>query len=64
MHPFLSCRQTFSFRQIVVTICVTIWGLRLSGYLLYRIIKIGEDNRFDDKRDNCLKFAAFWIFQV
>ncbi|XP_067652616.1 uncharacterized protein [Haliotis asinina] len=56
--------ETYSTRQIIITVFVVVWGLRLSGYLLYRIIKIGEDNRFDDKRENCLKFAGFWVFQA
>lgn len=55
---------TFNFRQIMVTVCVSLWGLRLSGYLLYRINKIGKDNRFDNKRENCVKFAGFWVFQA
>lgn len=56
--------KTYQKRQIAITVLVVCWSLRLTGYLFYRILKIGEDKRFDDKRGNVLKFAAFWIFQA
>jgi len=55
---------TYYPRQIAITVLVGLWGIRLTGYLFYRILKIGEDKRFDDKRENILAFAGFWIFQA
>ncbi len=51
-------------RNIVVSLFIMLWGLRLSGFLLFRILKTGKDDRFDDKRDSFFKFLGFWIFQM
>lgn len=56
--------QTYYPRQIVLTALVTVWGLRLSGFLLYRILLWGEDKRFDDKRGKLLPLLGFWVFQA
>ena len=41
-----------------------LWGARLSGFLLFRILKTGKDDRFDDKRDKFFPFLGFWVFQM
>ncbi|KAF4979838.1 hypothetical protein FZEAL_4032 [Fusarium zealandicum] len=51
-------------RQIVASLFIIIWALRLSGFLLFRIIKTGKDDRFDDKRDKFFPFLGFWVFQM
>ncbi|KAL9638783.1 MAG: hypothetical protein Q9164_001337 [Protoblastenia rupestris] len=51
-------------RQIVASLFIMIWGARLSGFLLFRILKTGKDDRFDDKRDKFFPFLGFWIFQM
>jgi len=48
----------------VDSLFIMIWGLRLSGFLLFRILKTGKDDRFDDKRDHFFKFLGFWVFQM
>jgi steroid 5-alpha reductase family enzyme len=56
--------QTYYTRQIIVTTCVILWGIRISGFLLYRILKTEEDKRFDEIRGNFFSFLGFWIFQM
>jgi len=49
--------------RIVLTMMVFLWGLRLGGFLFYRICKMGKDSRFDDFRNSKSGFLKFWILQ-
>lgn len=51
-------------RQVVDSLFIMLWGARLSAFLLFRILKTGKDDRFDDKRDQFWSFAGFWVFQM
>lgn len=48
-------------RNIVVSLFIMLWAARLSGFLLFRILKTGKDDRFDDKRDKFWSFLGFWV---
>jgi steroid 5-alpha reductase family enzyme len=43
-------KGTYGLRQIVVTVLVTIWGIRLSTYVLIRNWGKGEDKRYQNMR--------------
>ncbi|KAL8284764.1 hypothetical protein RB597_002020 [Gaeumannomyces tritici] len=51
-------------RQLAASVFLGAWGLRLSAFLLFRILKTGKDDRFDDKRDRFFPFLGFWVFQM
>lgn len=59
----LLLKRTYYARQITVAVLVCAWGVRLAAYLFTRIMIIGKDSRFDETRNNFVKFAAFWILQ-
>ncbi|KAK3228277.1 hypothetical protein Dsin_008139 [Dipteronia sinensis] len=60
----LVLKGTWHFRQVVLTLLVVIWGLRLALFLLMRILNWGEDRRLDEMRSNLGKLAIFWTFQA
>jgi steroid 5-alpha reductase family enzyme len=49
--------------QIALALMIVAWGVRLAGYLFYRILRIHRDARFDGIREQPLKFLQFWFFQ-
>lgn len=51
-------------RQIVASIFLMLWAARLAGFLLFRILKTGKDDRFDDMRGKFFSFLGFWVFQM
>mmetsp|Transcript_36393 Transcript_36393/g.71079 ORF Transcript_36393/g.71079 Transcript_36393/m.71079 type:complete len:297 (+) Transcript_36393:124-1014(+) len=61
----LLLEHTYLARQILITACIVVWGTRLSGYLLIRVLKTGKDARFDKlNRGFSLEFAGFWLGQA
>lgn len=49
--------------KIIGVAMVCTWAVRLGGFLLYRVSKVGKDSRFDEIRGNFKKFLWFWISQ-
>ncbi|KAH9963483.1 hypothetical protein BGW80DRAFT_829350 [Lactifluus volemus] len=41
-----------------------VWAVRTGGFLLFRVLKIGSDSRFDAIRAHFFKFLGFWIAQI
>ncbi|RKP20367.1 DUF1295-domain-containing protein [Rozella allomycis CSF55] len=57
-------QQTYYPRQIMLTVLVLIWGVRLGSFLLARVLRRGKDDRFNEMRSNFIQFLGFWIFQI
>ncbi|EXV00095.1 DUF1295 domain protein [Metarhizium robertsii] len=51
-------------RQVVASLFLILWAVRLSSFLFFRILRTGSDDRFDDKRDKFFPFLGFWVFQM
>ncbi|KAL0579279.1 hypothetical protein V5O48_002733 [Marasmius crinis-equi] len=56
--------NTFYTRNIVASVFVMVWAVRIAAFLLYRVLKTGSDSRFDDIRAHFFKFLGFWIGQI
>jgi steroid 5-alpha reductase family enzyme len=50
--------------QLVASLLVVVWAMRLGAYLFRRILRMKVDHRFDEMRDKPLRFAGFWLMQA
>jgi len=56
--------DTLYTRQIVGFVLLNVWAFRLGIFLLWRVLKRGKDERFDEMREHFFAFLGFWIFQM
>lgn len=50
--------------QWLVTLVILIWAFRIGRFLFKRISYLGSDKRFDNMRDDFVKFGGFWLLQA
>ncbi|XP_050418957.1 uncharacterized protein LOC126832280 [Patella vulgata] len=62
-YQSLSSGGQFFLRQKINTGLVLTWALRLGSYLVTRIMKDGEDKRFNNVRDKPSIFWIYWTIQ-
>ena len=60
---FLFAYSELTAGRLMLALMVILWGIRLGGFLFYRIQKMGRDERFDTFRCNAGGFLKFWILQ-
>ncbi len=58
-----SLNDQINDRQIVISILVVIWSLRLSSFLYLRIHRTGKDGRFDELKTSPIRFLIPWTLQ-
>lgn len=52
-----------SLREIIVSLLVVIWSIRLSSFLYLRIHRTGKDGRFDRLKTSPIRFLVPWTIQ-
>ena len=57
-------RSTQNLAHWLLLAMISLWGVRLAGYLFMRIVKIKKDSRFDQIRNSWVEFGKFWLLQA
>ena len=52
-----------SLRELIISLLVVIWSLRLSSFLYRRIHRTGKDGRFDKFKTSPIRFLVPWTIQ-
>jgi len=55
--------KEFTFRSILIMVLVVIWASRLGFFLFRRVLKVGEDKRFEEIKKSFTRFLMTWTIQ-
>ena len=55
--------EPVSSRELIISLLVVIWSLRLSSFLYLRIHRTGKDGRFDKLKTSSIRFLVPWTLQ-
>ena len=54
---------TLSIRSIIILVLVVVWAFRLGFFLFRRVLKVGEDKRFEEIKKSFTRFLLTWTLQ-
>lgn len=54
----------YNFFSSIIFALPTVWAVRIGGFLLLRVMKVGKDRRFDNLRTSFVRFGKFWLGQA
>lgn len=55
--------QSFKLGNLIIAAAVLLWAIRLGSFLFMRIIKAGQDKRFDSIKVSFVQFLMTWTLQ-
>lgn len=51
-------------RQVAATVLLALWAARLGAFLLFRVLRLGGDSRFEEALKKPALFLIYWLMQV
>ena len=51
-------------RQVAATTLLALWAARLGAFLLFRVLKLGGDSRFEEALKKPALFLVYWLMQA
>ena len=51
-------------RQVTATVLLALWAARLGAFLLFRVLRLGGDSRFEEALKKPALFLIYWLMQV
>ena len=62
--PASAAAASSSPRQVAATVLLALWAARLGAFLLFRVVRLGGDSRFEEALRKPALFLVYWLMQA